>query len=706
MKTRHGLLAAWALAAPSVQAQTETLQPVLVWGQSDSSTSDRGRLSTAWDAQAPLRELPLSATVIDSERLRTLRPDRLEDLTGLVPGMGVDVSSAGLSSAVTLRGFSLTRMHYDGVPDIQRLFTRDLVTVERIEVLAGPSAVLFGVTSPGGVVNYVGKQPQFAARHEWGLTIGSNALLRTTLDSTGPIGETGTASAWAYRVVAAAQDGHTAVARLPTRRQQGLAAVTWAYGRQPAEEGRLTLDLQQQRNQTPYLFGTVITNGGDPTQGVQAAQVQYDRLYVLPGGAPAKRGYDSGGLRWEQALGDGSKLTAQYRQAVVTRDETLLGFWTVETPTELSGYYTQYQDRYRQHNLRLQAEASAATGALLHRAVLGYAENRAGFVFSGVQNIGGFALNVAEPDFGAVNTSLLPTTARYNNEKQHDTAWWLADRVSFGGVADAVELTHLTLGVRHLRYAIEGDRNGAGRVVVARESGTSGHVGLSTALWPGLRGHAALNTGLEPSRGKTRSGEFLPAQRSRQWEAGVHWQLAPQSSARTAIYRVDLVNLRMTDPLDRTASISAGHRRVNGVETALDMAADGWSLNFNASASRTRHVVKTADSLGDEFVGVPRLTGGTQLSRDLAGPAGVPLRRWAAVTAVGPRFADAQNTARVAGYARTDLGGECVLAQGRQRLSAGLRNLANRRYVGALTALDDVYQGSLRQLWVSLAVTL
>ena len=123
------------------------------------SEPDRAGLSNGWDERAPLRELPVSATVIDAERLRKLRPDRPEDLTGLVAGMGVDVSSAGLTSAVALRGFSLTRMHYDGVPDIQRPFARDLATVERIEVLAGPSAALFGVTSPGGVVNYVGKQP-------------------------------------------------------------------------------------------------------------------------------------------------------------------------------------------------------------------------------------------------------------------------------------------------------------------------------------------------------------------------------------------------------------------------------------------------------------------------------------------------------------------------------------------------------------------
>ena len=185
----------------------------------------------------------------------------------------------------------------------------------------------------------------------------------------------------------------------------------------------------------------------------------------------------------------------------------------------------------------------------------------------------------------------------------------------------------------------------------------------------------------------------------------MHWQVAPRSTLHAAAYRVDLLNLPLTDPLDRTASISAGHRRVKGVEASLDAASQAWSLNVNASASRARHLTKTDDSFGDEFAGVPRLSGGLQLGHDLGLSAGVPLRLWAAAMVVGTRFADAQNTARVAGYTRIDLGGEYALAPG-LRASAGVRNLGNHRYVEAVTALDDVYQGPLRQLWVSLSLTL
>jgi iron complex outermembrane recepter protein len=688
----------------------QKLAPVFVWGNAKRTDSplpndpNEATLSSGWDADAALSDLPVSATIIDDKQLRRLRPDRIEDLSALVPGMSVDVSAAGLSSAVKLRGFSLTRLQYDGVPDIDRYFARDLATVDRVEVLAGPAAVLFGVTSPGGVVNYVPKLPAFtntgAPKSEWDVTVGSNALVRTMLDSTGSVNAEKT---WAYRLVLAAQDGHTAVGSLPTRRQQALGALTWAYSQAPGAQGSITLDLQEQRNQTPFVFGTVITNGGDSSAPVQAAQVQYDQLYVLPGGGPTHRRYHSGGLRWEQALGASITLNAQYREAAVTRDETLLGFWTVDTPTELSGYYTAYHDSYRQHNLRVAADARFATGPLAHRASAGYAENKSKLLFTGVQSIADFALNVQQPDFSTVNVAALPTKRRFDNEAQRDASVWLADRISFG--SSAAQLTHLTVGARRLRYAIDGDRKGVGLLPLAAESGTSAHVGISTSLVQGMQTYAAWSTGIEPNRGKTRDGNFLPPLRSSQQEAGMNWQMNSFAQLHAAVYQVDLLNLRLTDTQDRNASISAGHRRVKGVEASIETKAANWSLSANVSASRTAHISKTDSGRGDEFAGVPRATAGLTWGYDFAGVSGQPLRAWATTTAVGSRFADAENTVRVAGYTRVDLGAEYAVAQGRT-LSAGVRNLGNRRYVEAVTALDDVYQGPLRQVWVRFAVSL
>ena len=145
------------------------------------------------------------ATRIDAELILSLGGVRIEDIAGLVPGLQVDVLNAGLSSAVKLRGFAVTRLHYNGMPDVQRMFTRDLVTVDRIDVLAGPSALALGITSPGGVMHYVGKQPRFKTSHTASFKLDSNGVGRAEIDLTGRMGHD--QSPLAFRLVAAGQDG-------------------------------------------------------------------------------------------------------------------------------------------------------------------------------------------------------------------------------------------------------------------------------------------------------------------------------------------------------------------------------------------------------------------------------------------------------------------------------------------------------------------
>lgn len=65
-------------------------------------------------------------------------------------------------------------------------------------------------------------------------------------------------------------------------------------------------------------------------------------------------------LDWRHTLDNGIELAARWSHAGVTRDETLLGFWALESDTELSGYCTRYRDEHMQSAFTLRAEAQAA----------------------------------------------------------------------------------------------------------------------------------------------------------------------------------------------------------------------------------------------------------------------------------------------------------------------------------------------------------
>ena len=88
---------------------------------------------------------------------------RLEDLAAQVPGMQPQVTDGGLTGAVNLRGFNVSRFYINGLRDVNRLFTRDLATVASVQVLRGPDTLASGFNSPGGSVWFQGLQPEWQA---------------------------------------------------------------------------------------------------------------------------------------------------------------------------------------------------------------------------------------------------------------------------------------------------------------------------------------------------------------------------------------------------------------------------------------------------------------------------------------------------------------------------------------------------------------
>ncbi|MCD8304280.1 MAG: TonB-dependent receptor [Prevotellaceae bacterium] len=153
------ILSLLLLALPLVQ--TDTLDNVVVTGT---------RVST------DIRHLPMTVTVVDREALtENMRPNILPTLEEQVPGlfvtarsmMGYGVSDGG-SGMMTLRGISSNTgglmMLIDGHPQYQGLFGHSVADMyqtlmaERVEVLRGPSSVLYGSNAMGGVVNIVTRQ--------------------------------------------------------------------------------------------------------------------------------------------------------------------------------------------------------------------------------------------------------------------------------------------------------------------------------------------------------------------------------------------------------------------------------------------------------------------------------------------------------------------------------------------------------------------
>ncbi|XQU70949.1 hypothetical protein OJJOAM_003738 [Cupriavidus sp. H18C1] len=84
----------------------------------------------------------------------------------------------------------------------------DVYALERIDILRGPSSMLFGQGAVGGILNLVSKRPQAEAAREIGVQFGNNNRKQVQADLTGPLDADGK---WLYRLVALARDSDTHV---------------------------------------------------------------------------------------------------------------------------------------------------------------------------------------------------------------------------------------------------------------------------------------------------------------------------------------------------------------------------------------------------------------------------------------------------------------------------------------------------------------
>lgn len=105
-----------------------------------------------------LKDLPQSVSVVPAAVLQDQRALSLQDALKNVPGVGFSHGD-GQRDQVTIRGFTaIADQFVDGFRD-DGLYFRDLSNVERVEVVKGPAAVLYGRGSSGGLINRVTKKP-------------------------------------------------------------------------------------------------------------------------------------------------------------------------------------------------------------------------------------------------------------------------------------------------------------------------------------------------------------------------------------------------------------------------------------------------------------------------------------------------------------------------------------------------------------------
>lgn len=190
-KSQLALVIGAVLSTPLAYAETDTSttdEHMVVTGRDYGYKADTN--STSMRMEATQLETPGQVTVIDEQLIDEQRASTLGEVLKNDASIGAGATTRNREQ-FTLRGFGLSSSSgflRDGKQHWSH-YRQPIELLDRVEVLKGPSGLLYGQSAPGGLVNMVAKKPTYETQVSVSQDLGSNNDSRTTADVSGSLNE-------------------------------------------------------------------------------------------------------------------------------------------------------------------------------------------------------------------------------------------------------------------------------------------------------------------------------------------------------------------------------------------------------------------------------------------------------------------------------------------------------------------------------------
>jgi iron complex outermembrane receptor protein len=671
----HPLLAVAAdsIATDESNRPPGTLDTVQVRALQDQRSSGATRTDT------PLIEVPQSVRVLSQQQLDDLNAVRLADAVDYVSGVTRLNDFGGTWDNYAIRGFSNTNggSLLNGFASSRGYGPqRDMVSVERVEFLKGPSAALYGSGEPGGTYNVVTKRPQFTAFNRVGVQGGNLGYARTTLDSTGALSDR-----VAYRLNLAAEDGASRSSLIDNHKYVLAPALTWKI----SDSTTLDYSGEMIRIRTPLDRGVININGS-------LGQLSTDTVLGEPGDPNLHVNADTHQLKLEHVLSADWTL----RGGLSHRESSMYGYAADLLGTlasdgrTLSRRHSWRTLPARDSMLQLEAEGVLHTGEIEHRLLVGVESSRLAtgmdLAYSTLAN-DRYAIDIYEPVYGQDYPDLTFTTS--TDDTLRATGLFLQDQISLS------ERWKLLAGVRmdYFRQTVDNNLNGTRQNQQHHKA--SPRLGVTYLLSQRLSLYANASRSFRPNSGVGEDGDAFAPESGRSYELGGKWLSAQERfSASVALFDIRKNNVLTRSPTNSTFNVAAGEVRSRGVET--DVAGQinqHWRVSANAAYLDTEVLEdNNAALVGKRLLNIPRVSGAVFAIREAElaqGKYGVG----GGVVYVGERTGTTTDTYRLPGYTTARLTAYWQPLP-RLKLTAEVHNLFDREYYtaswGSLTVIPGL----------------
>ncbi|WP_262690737.1 TonB-dependent siderophore receptor [Kordiimonas aestuarii] len=519
-----------------------------------------GRLSrySATKMDTPIFETARSVSIEDQQQLLDKGVLELADAYVYAPGViGQTYGFATRGDWVKVRGLDVPEYR----DSLQALFgnynnTRSHVyTLEQVEILKGPSSVLYGQGSPGGLVNVVSKRPQQEASNEIVAEYGNFDRKQIAADLTGPLDDDGR---FLYRMTAVYRDADTQIDYVEDDALVIAPSITW----RPNERTNVTIlgNYQDYNGQAAAQFvptqGALLPapNGEHFDPNVFLGEPEFDRYDTKTKSITLLADHDFNASWGMEATARYTKGEAKYNQAW----PAFIGgnrYLDDEGNVARTFYKNEADSKQFAVDVRMRGEFS--TGRLEHNLLVGvdYQDVTTNSDYYYAFAPAGYGINIFNPVYGNV-----PTDAElgpyYDNpeNKNKQIGFSIQDQVRIGQLL-------LTLGLRGDK--VDSDTG----YVTQQDKELSTNVGVMYQLPGGFSPYASYSESFEPVVGTTFDGSAYAPQMGKQYEVGIKYQPEGTTALITVSYfDIDQTNLLTADPSHPGFSVQEGDVSIKGFE--------------------------------------------------------------------------------------------------------------------------------------------